>query len=145
MNGANITGSTLIGVKLLLCILLIRDKSLSLFWLTANLTTASRLHYIFSKKNLRKLCKSFYFCLLKLFKFNFYNKSEQYINDSLEPFGLRSFQYSFITKILLFIAKIGTIKAAPIVLKKQINLNHNLRSNRALRVEIKRRFRLVQN
>jgi hypothetical protein len=64
----------------------------------------------------------------------------------LEPFGLNSFQYSFITKILLFIAKIGTIKAAPIVLKKQIqlneflNLNHNLRSNRALRVEIKRRF-----
>ncbi len=54
--------------------------------------------------------------------------------------------YRFITKILLFIAKIGTIKAAQIVLKKKIqlnkclNLNHNLRSNRALRVEIKRRF-----
>jgi len=60
----------------------------------------------------------------------------------LEPFGLNSFQYSFIT----FIAKIGTLKAAPIVLKKQIqlkeflNLNHNLRRNLALRVEIKRRF-----
>jgi len=64
----------------------------------------------------------------------------------LEPLGLSSFQYRFVTKILLFIAKIGTIKAAPIVLKKQIqlkeclNLDHNLRSNRALRVEIKRRF-----
>jgi antitoxin component of MazEF toxin-antitoxin module len=64
----------------------------------------------------------------------------------LEPFGLSSFQYRFVTKILLFIAKIGTIKAAPIILKKQIqlkenlNLDHNLRSNRALRVEIKRRF-----
>ena len=64
----------------------------------------------------------------------------------MEPFGLGSFQYRFITKILLFIAKIGTIKAAPIVLKEQIqlreclNLNHNLRSNRALRVEIKRKF-----
>jgi len=64
----------------------------------------------------------------------------------LEPFGLSSFQYRFVTKILLFIAKIGTIKAAPIVPKKQIqlkeclNLDHNLRSNRALRVEIKRRF-----
>jgi hypothetical protein len=68
--------------------------------------------------------------------------------SSSEPFGLSSFQYRFVTKILLFIAKIGTIKAAPIVikLKKQIqlkeclNLDHNLRSNRALRVEIKRRF-----
>ena len=64
----------------------------------------------------------------------------------MEPFGLSSFQYHFVTKILLFIAKIDTIKAAPIVLKKQIqlkeclNLDHNLRSNRALRVEIKRRF-----
>jgi len=64
----------------------------------------------------------------------------------LEPFGLNSFQYSFITKNLLFIAKIGTLKAAPIVLKKKIqlkeflNLNHNLRRNLALRVEIKRRF-----
>jgi len=64
----------------------------------------------------------------------------------LEPFDLNSFQYRFITKILLFIAKIGTIKAALIVLKKQIQLkecqllDHNLRSNRALRVEIKRRF-----
>ena len=100
----------------------------------------------YSKKSLQKLCKSFYFCLFKLFKFNFYNKSEQYINEFLEPFGLSSFQYRFVTKILLFIAKIGTIKAAPIVLKKQIqlkeclNLDHNLRSNRALRVEIKRRF-----
>jgi hypothetical protein len=98
------------------------------------------------KKSLQKICKSLYFCLFKLFKFNSYNKSEQYINEFLEPFGLSSFQYRFVTKILLFIAKIGTIKAAPIVLKKQIqlkeclNLNHNLRSNRALRVEIKRRF-----
>ena len=56
------------------------------------------------------------------------------------------FNIVFVTKILLFIAKIGTIKAAPIVLKKQIqlkeclNLDHNLRGNRALRVEIKRRF-----
>ncbi len=64
----------------------------------------------------------------------------------MEPFDLSSFQYRFITKILLFIAKIGTIKAASIVLKKQIqlkeclNLDHNFRSNRALRVEIKRRF-----
>ena len=46
----------------------------------------------------------------------------------------------------MFVAKIGTIKAAPIVLKKQIqlkgflNLNDNLRSKRALRVEIKRKF-----
>jgi hypothetical protein len=61
------------------------------------------------------------------------------------PFGLSTFQYRFITKIL-FIATIGTIKAAPIVLKKQIqlkeglNLNHNLRSNRVLKVDIKRRF-----
>ena len=89
----------------------------------------------YSKKSLQKLCKSFYFCLFKLFKFNFYNKSEQYINEFLEPFGLSSFQYRFVTKILLFIAKIGTIKTAPIVLKKQIqlkeclNLDHNLRSN----------------
>ena len=68
--------------------------------------------------------------------------------SSSQQLGLSSFQYRFVTKILLFIAKIGTIKAAPIVikLKKQIqlkeclNLNHNLRSNRALRVEIKRRF-----
>jgi len=44
----------------------------------------------------------------------------------LEPFGLSSFQYRFITKILLFIAKIGTIKAAPIVLKKQIQLKECL-------------------
>ena len=66
--------------------------------------------------------------------------------SSSEPFGLSSFQYRFVTKILLFIAKIGTIKAAPIVLKKKIqlkeclNLDHNLRSKRALRVEIKKRF-----
>jgi len=55
-----------------------------------------------------------------------------------EPFGLSSFQNRFVTKILLFIAKIGKIKAPPIMIKKQIqlkeclNLNHNLRSNRAL-------------
>jgi hypothetical protein len=66
--------------------------------------------------------------------------------SSSEPFGLSSFQYRFVTKILLFSAKIGTIKEAPIVLKKQIqlkeclNLDHNLTSNRALRVEIKGRF-----
>jgi len=95
------------------------------------------------KKSLQKLCKSFYFCL---FKFSFYNNSEQYINEFLEPFGLSSFQYRFVTKILLFIAKIVKIKTAPIVLKKQIqlkeclDLDHNLRSNLALRVEIKRRF-----
>jgi hypothetical protein len=76
----------------------------------------------------------------------FSKKSGKYINEFLEPFVLSSFQNRFVTKILLFIAKIGTIKASPIVLKKQIqlkeclNLNHNLRSNRELRVEIKRRF-----
>jgi hypothetical protein len=64
--------------------------------------------------------------------------SEKYINEFLEPFRLSSFRNRFFTKILLFIAKIGTIKASPVVLKKQIqlkeclNLNHNLRSNRAL-------------
>jgi hypothetical protein len=42
----------------------------------------------------------------------------------MEPFGLSSFQYLFVTKILLFIAKIGTIKAAPIVLKKQQQINN---------------------
>ena len=54
-------------------------------------------------------------------------------------FGLSSFQYRFITKILLFIAKIGTIKVLKkkIQLKKCLNLNHNLRSNRVLRVELK--------
>ncbi len=97
---------------------------------------------------MQKLCKSFYFFLFKLFKFNLYNKSEQYINELLEPFGLSSFQYRFKTKILIFIA---TIKTAPIVLKKQIQLkeclilDHNLRSNRALRVEIKRRFTKFRN
>ena len=101
---------------------------------------------LFWQKEFAKLCKSFYFCLFKLSKFNFYNKSEKYINEFLEPFGLSSFQNRFVTKILLFIAKIGTINAAPIVLKKQIqlkeclNLNHNLRSNCALRFEVKRRF-----
>jgi hypothetical protein len=67
------------------------------------------------------------------------------VDEFFEPFGLSSFQNRFVTKISLFKAKIGTIKMSPIVLKKQIqlkeclNLNHNLRrSNRALRVEIKR-------
>ncbi len=66
--------------------------------------------------------------------------------SSWRHLGLSSFQYRFTNKNLLFIAKIGTIKAAPIVLKKQIqlkeclNLDHNLRSNRALRVEIKKRL-----
>ena len=54
----------------------------------------------YSKKSFQKLCKSFYFFLFKLFKINFYNNSEQYINELLEPFGLSSFQYRFITKIL---------------------------------------------
>jgi hypothetical protein len=83
----------------------------------------------YCKKSLQELCKSIYFCLFKLLKFNFYNKSEQYINEFLEPFGLSSFQYRFITKILLFIAKIGTFKTATIVLKKQIQLKECLNLN----------------
>ena len=51
----------------------------------------------------------------------------------MEPFGLSSFQYLFVTKILLFIAKIGTIKAAPIVLKKQIQLKECLKSRPQLK------------
>ena len=48
------------------------------------------------------------------------------MNEFLEPFELSSFQNRFVTKILLFIAKNGTIKAAPIVLKKQIQLKESI-------------------
>ncbi len=82
----------------------------------------------YSKKSLQKLCKSFYFCLFKLFKFNFYNKSEQYINEFLlKPFGLSLFQYRFVTKILLFIAiNLVQLKQNQLYSKNRFNLKNAL-------------------
>jgi hypothetical protein len=89
----------------------------------------------FNKSNLQRLCKMYYLCLFKLFKFNFENLPINEINSLLEPYNLFSFQHRITSRILTFIAKICSKEEAPFELKKSleliklINANYFLRSN----------------
>jgi hypothetical protein len=51
----------------------------------------SSLLVYFHKQAIHKLCKTYYLCLNKLFKFKFIDKTDDEINDSLKAFNLFSF------------------------------------------------------
>ena len=96
----------------------------------------------FHKDAIRRLCKSYYICLKKLFNFSFIDttqrfgviKSHDAINLALKEHNLFSFHHRLVYRLLLFIHKIIFQEGAPKLLKSWLTLNKchvniNLRSN----------------
>ena len=88
----------------------------------------------FSKVLIQKLCKTYFICLSKLFRFSFYNKTLNEINNFLKGYKIFSFHHRFTFRLSIFFHKIIYGKDSPVQLKKWLNLQeknekHNLRSN----------------
>ena len=87
----------------------------------------------FSKALITKLCKCYFSCLYKLFKFNFVNMNVSAINNFLKRYNLFAFQYRVFYRLCLFIFKNKTALNAPSFLKQQLNpevkqFRYNLRN-----------------
>ena len=102
----------------------------------------SSLMIYYHKDAIRRLCKSYYICLKKLFNFSFIDKTQRFglvqshneINSMLMEYKLFSFHHRFVFRILLFIHKIIFQAGSPKLLKSWLVLNKphvsiNLRSN----------------
>ena len=77
----------------------------------------------FHKTAIRKLCKIYYICLYKLFKFKFYsNQSISEINNILKSFNLFSFQTRIVYRITNFLYHILFSLNSPILLKNKLNV-----------------------
>jgi hypothetical protein len=89
----------------------------------------------FHKTAIQKLCKSYYFCLFKLFKYKFFDKSHSLINSFLQKDNLFSFHHRLTSRLLTFIHKISFSPNSPFQLKEWLkpitvlNTSYNLRSN----------------
>ena len=84
----------------------------------------------FSKTMVTKLCKCFYACLFKLFRFNFINVNICTVNTFLKRYGLFSLQYRILYRLSLFFYKLKTqtdviSKIFDIKIRK---FNYNLRN-----------------
>ena len=80
---------------------------------------------------MQSLQNCYYFCIYKLFKFNFKNFGFKEINDFLRKFNIFSFEYRIFYRLSLFINKILYSNIAPINLKKLLIRNkkiYNLRN-----------------
>jgi hypothetical protein len=64
------------------------------------------LHIYYPKVAIIKLTKCFYLCLYKLFNFNFDSCSPNSTNDALVKYGLYSFEYRFLFRLLTFTNKL---------------------------------------
>jgi hypothetical protein len=82
----------------------------------------------FHKTALKKLCKIYYLCLYKLFKFKFANLDSKKINDYLVSVNLFSFHHRLTFRTIMFLNNIIHDKCAPehlkILLKKVNIVNH---------------------
>ena len=89
----------------------------------------------YTKATIQRLCKSYYLCLFKLFRFNFANMTHEAINTYLKCYKLFSFQHRFTYRISLFLNKIMSTPNSPSQLRvrvlptAQVNEHHNTRSN----------------
>ena len=86
----------------------------------------------FTKTVLVRLCKCYYACLFRLFKFNFSNGDLSVINERLKIDGLLAFQYRIFYRLALFLFKNKTNDNAPLGIKSLLSiesrdLNYNLR------------------
>ena len=85
----------------------------------------------FSKQLIQKLSDSYYFCLFKLFKFNFVNNKKTKfetpndVNNKLKDCGLMSFGHRVLYGALKFGFKIIHNKNVPPLLKEQLKLSTN--------------------
>ena len=87
----------------------------------------------FHKNAIRKLCKSYYLCLLRLFRFKCDNRQFNVINDSLKIFGLFSFHHRLIFRVAVFLQNIVSRESSPCKLREwlkpvETRHHHNLRS-----------------
>jgi hypothetical protein len=76
----------------------------------------------FKKCLLLKFYKCYYACLFKLFKYNFVNKSVNEINTFLSKYGLQTIQYRLISKFIIFMYKIKSLRYSPKILKDLTNV-----------------------
>lgn len=89
----------------------------------------------FHKTALDKLCKTYYQCLFKLFKFKFINKSNDEINTELKEYNLFSFTHRLGFRLVTFVHKLVHDNLSPSLLRLWLqseilfNSNYNLRSN----------------
>jgi hypothetical protein len=97
----------------------------------------------FHKNAIRKLCKLYYICLIKLFNFSFLDKSTRFssikshdlINLDLKEHNLFSFHHRLVFRLISFIHKILFNFNSPVQLKSWLVINVNkelgvsLRSN----------------
>ena len=60
-----------------------------------------------SKHVIQKLANSYYLCLIKLFKFNFCNMSNNTINDYLKRYNLFAFSHRILYRLILFSHKLA--------------------------------------
>jgi hypothetical protein len=96
----------------------------------------STLSIYLTKTTLLKLCTCFYFCLFKLFNWNF-EKTESIsdINQFLIKFNLYSFQHRCFYRISMFIYKVYFYQKPPL-LYDEIHKNALLPSNSRLRSQL---------
>jgi hypothetical protein len=75
----------------------------------------------FSKKAVTRLAKAYYFCLSKLLRFNFINRSTNEIEDMLTRHALHSFHHRIVWKLTKFAHDIKHSYCAPSELKGYIS------------------------
>lgn len=87
---------------------------------------------------IKKLCKCYYFCLLKLFKIDLNDHDCFQINNLLSKYKLFSFQHRIVFRLTVFLFKIKYSQTRPNILNSWIqhtfldNQNYNLRSNNTI-------------
>jgi hypothetical protein len=96
----------------------------------------STLSIYFAKTTMLKLCNCFYYCLFKLFKWNFNDKTTNDIHLILKDFNLFSFQHRNFYRISMLIFKIY-FKQQPPLLYQLILDNVNTNNRPATRSQTK--------
>ena len=82
----------------------------------------STLYLYLPKVIIQKLSNLYYYCLFKLFKFNF-SENVDVVNQKLSDYGLLSFQHRIFQRFAVFSHKIYTLPTSP------PNLSNQLKSN----------------
>ena len=82
---------------------------------------------IYIKKTLlSKLCKSYYSCLFKLFKFKLVDLDVSSTNDFLKNYNLFSFQARLFYRLALFFYRIKSNAGSPVLIKETPNVQQQL-------------------
>ena len=100
----------------------------------------------YNKATIQRLCKMYYLCLHKLFKYNFAGKSHDAINGDFKKDNLFSFQYRIVYRLSMFTNNVMFNKNSPTVLKQWlipstlVHQFHNTRSNNTISFVLDRTY-----